>query len=444
MPKYSVVSECDDCHSDLFGSEYPSLQLSTDSDEEDFNEEATANNSSTCSPEDSAETGRKNATSASISKEVLASVAKLHFQDRVNRENLPFDIAEARSSLSSPGKIKDTLREKLRRLSRRKRKDLLIRKAGNPLKADESNNSILEDQEATSSPKRGAFSRVRVDSDDDSHIIMKRKTRYNSRGSIPQQRQSNRISIHIYDLIAKDTLMQLPWGYICEIGECFNEMNTALHELGTGAYHVGVEVNNVEYAFGATNIPGKTGVFSCIPRLSPGYQYRTSINFGDVPLIRKSWKSVPRADKSGSVYTAMAEHVYGRQVIKEMIPEYFGVDYDILRKNCCTFARDVCIRLGIKDDEVPSWFGNLAQSGAITQDIAYTTFEPLRMVLSTCEDTYEEVAALAQPDVKGFEVIPRPSSSGGKDMMLVVDAKRHASVDALRSKGIRRTTTWSY
>lgn len=48
----------------------------------------------------------------------------------------------------------------------------------------------------------------------------------------------NRVQLHIYDLIAKDTLVQFPspLNCVCEIGKCFNDVNSALHELGTGAY----------------------------------------------------------------------------------------------------------------------------------------------------------------------------------------------------------------
>lgn len=48
----------------------------------------------------------------------------------------------------------------------------------------------------------------------------------------------NRVTLHIYDLIAKDTLVQFPspLNCVCEIGKCFNDVNSALHELGTGAY----------------------------------------------------------------------------------------------------------------------------------------------------------------------------------------------------------------
>lgn len=48
----------------------------------------------------------------------------------------------------------------------------------------------------------------------------------------------NRVKLHIYDLIAKDTLVQFPspLDCVCEIGKCFNDVNSALHQLGTGAY----------------------------------------------------------------------------------------------------------------------------------------------------------------------------------------------------------------
>ncbi len=54
--------------------------------------------------------------------------------------------------------------------------------------------------------------------------------------------RSNRIKLHVYDLIAQETVMQLPWGCHFPIGQCFNALNSGLHTLGTGAYHVGIEV----------------------------------------------------------------------------------------------------------------------------------------------------------------------------------------------------------
>jgi hypothetical protein len=143
---------------------------------------------------------------------------------------------------------------------------------------------------------------------------------------------------------------------------------------------------------------------------SPGYQYRTTIDYGERFLVkRRTWVSVPMSPNSvadnsllvttdlatcertmmskeetapsvsiavsdddsddefagstistyepsaaqtptsGRVFRQLEEYIDGHQVIKEMVPDYMGVEYDILRKNCCSFARDACVRLGIPE-----------------------------------------------------------------------------------------------
>lgn len=254
-------------------------------------------------------------------------------------------------------------------------------------------------------------------------------------------RSTNRVLLHIYDLIASDTLMQLPWGCVCEIGKCFNEVNSALHELGTGAYHVGVECNGIEYAYGCCSQPHKSGVFSCIPKFSPGYQYRTSIDFGEVPLIRSSWVIVPTDSRSSprsvssTSFTQVQVFVDGRNVMKEMAAEYMGIDYDILRHNCCTFAAEACVRLGVPEDQIPTWFRNLAETGAYGQDVANATFvEPLQMVLSSaahdnslcgennCELSEQEHVS-NDDEQAGFEVIAKRNASNTRDVVVVIDAE---------------------
>ena len=71
--------------------------------------------------------------------------------------------------------------------------------------------------------------------------------------------------------------------------------------------------------------------------------------------------------------------VDGRQIVREMMNknEYLGTEYDLLRKNCCVFAYDVCIRLGINEEEIPSWFHNLAAVGAQGADAANFTLSPI-------------------------------------------------------------------
>jgi hypothetical protein len=120
-----------------------------------------------------------------------------------------------------------------------------------------------------------------------------------------------------------------------------------------------------------------------MPKHSPGYQYRTSIDFGDRKLVRKV-----RVSKRGDdiEYSQNAvRHVDGREIIREMAMEYMGPDYDLLRKNCCTFSHDACIRMGVNEEEVPSWFRNLCVAGALTQDAAASTIHPFTRVFSACD-----------------------------------------------------------
>ena len=56
--------------------------------------------------------------------------------------------------------------------------------------------------------------------------------------------RANEVKIHVYDLLAKDSLVEVPYlGCNFPIGQCFKTLNDGCHVLGTGAYHVGVEVS---------------------------------------------------------------------------------------------------------------------------------------------------------------------------------------------------------
>ena len=70
--------------------------------------------------------------------------------------------------------------------------------------------------------------------------------------------KSNRIRLHVYDLVSREIQLDL-FGCHFPLGQCFNTVNNSLHSIGTGAYHVGVEVNGVEYAYGANSTKGLTG-----------------------------------------------------------------------------------------------------------------------------------------------------------------------------------------
>jgi PPPDE putative peptidase domain len=279
-------------------------------------------------------------------------------------------------------------------------------------------------------------------------LRMTRQMRYGRRGSLPNSNRRNRIKLHIYDLISTETVMQLPWpwGCIIPIGKCFDVVNSSLHSMGTGAYHVGIDINGVEYSYGATSMPLVSGVFSCMPRRSPGYQYRTTIDFGERTLIKKSWvctRDTTTGKSSATKYQEVQRFVDGREVIKEMATEYMGIDYDLLRKNCVTFASDACIRLGVKEHEIPTWFRNLCESGALTQDVAMQTVEPIQNIFSACED-YSDFAEKTLED--GFEVITKADGEGMKDVVMVIDAlecNQYHCIDC-PALGVRRTLSWTY
>jgi hypothetical protein len=404
--------------------------------------------------------------------DLLKAAAALEFgnaetrkQEQVANEREAFrssnSILETRTTLSSPGRVNFSLREKFRRMSRTQRKGLLKNRRNN------NNNSPSESMESTPSPSqdedRTDENLVVIPEDpipdtasiDDSAARLERQSRYNTIGTVPTRRRNNRIQLHIYDLLSQDALMQLPMGFMCEIGKVFNDVNSACHDLGTGAYHVGVEINGAEYAYGATNTPGKSGVFACTPRSSPGYQYRQTIDFGERPLVRSSWvtlsKQIEGRDKPSTVYTQVEEYVEGEQVIKEMQREYMGTDYDILRKNCCSFARDACLRLGLAPEEIPSWFSNLAESGATTHDLALQTVEPINGLLSTCEEiNTKEYLLTLDPCDSGFEVVAKRNNEGTKDVLVVLESKPSATWRTVESNEkepsakLRRTHTWAY
>jgi hypothetical protein len=145
--------------------------------------------------------------------------------------------------------------------------------------------------------------------------------------------------------------------------------------------------------------------------------------------------------------------------MKEMAVEYRGIDYDLLRRNCCTFARDACLRLGIAEKEIPTWFMNLAEAGVATQDAAIIGVTgPINSITSMLSMHEDDECAEEEIDERetGFEVIARPSSTGdfedGKTLEIVriVDAlelERHGGHDDAEAGGpivMRRTWSWTY
>eukprot|EP00930_Biecheleria_cincta_P089019 TRINITY_DN78276_c0_g1_i1.p1 TRINITY_DN78276_c0_g1~~TRINITY_DN78276_c0_g1_i1.p1 ORF type:complete len:197 (+),score=22.04 TRINITY_DN78276_c0_g1_i1:98-688(+) len=114
--------------------------------------------------------------------------------------------------------------------------------------------------------------------------------------------------------------------------------NKVFRTLGTGAFHAGVEVYGSEWSFGHTE--NGTGVFSCQPRTAQSHHYREAIQMGVTQF--SSWEV--------------------QSILEDMMEDWKGREYDILRKNCCHFAEQFCLKLGV--GTLPTWVMNMSGAGS--------------------------------------------------------------------------------
>uniref|UniRef100_A0A5B7B029 PPPDE domain-containing protein n=1 Tax=Davidia involucrata TaxID=16924 RepID=A0A5B7B029_DAVIN len=116
-------------------------------------------------------------------------------------------------------------------------------------------------------------------------------------------------------------------------------INGYAYWLGLGVYHSGVQVHEVEYAFGAHEYP-TTGIFEGEPKQCDGFTFRKEILIG---------------------WTEMSP-TQVRRVMKELAEKkYRGNAYSLITKNCNHFCNDACIRL--TGNSIPSWVNRLARIG---------------------------------------------------------------------------------
>lgn len=104
-----------------------------------------------------------------------------------------------------------------------------------------------------------------------------------------------------------------------------------------GIFHAGVELLGREWSFGF--VACGTGVHTSLPRNHPHHHFRETIRLGPTRLSHEE------------VLTLMSA----------MSLEYPGNSYHLLKRNCCHFASDACMRLGV--GELPSWIQRLARIG---------------------------------------------------------------------------------
>eukprot|EP00922_Rhytidocystis_sp_ex-Travisia-forbesii_P042668 GHVS01063737.1.p1 GENE.GHVS01063737.1~~GHVS01063737.1.p1 ORF type:complete len:530 (+),score=123.27 GHVS01063737.1:220-1809(+) len=138
----------------------------------------------------------------------------------------------------------------------------------------------------------------------------------------PHRRRCDRsVWLHVYDLEAGVSKM----------------LNHLVRDLGTGAYHAGVEIFRSEYYFGQTS-DGSTGICMTSPRKHPVHAYRESIHMG-------------RTNMSEDEFNSLMVDVRRR---------WPGISYDLLSRNCLNFADHFCQALGV--GRIPEWIMSMQLS----------------------------------------------------------------------------------
>ncbi|XP_047313725.1 deSI-like protein At4g17486 [Impatiens glandulifera] len=115
-------------------------------------------------------------------------------------------------------------------------------------------------------------------------------------------------------------------------------INGYAYWLGLGVYHSGVQVNGVEYAFGAHERP-TTGIFEVEPKKCPGFTFRKSILIGKTDMGPKEVRSL----------------------MEKLADDYSGNTYHLITKNCNHFCNDASLSLTGKP--IPRWVNRLARLG---------------------------------------------------------------------------------
>ena len=226
-----------------------------------------------------------------------------------------------------------------------------------------------------------------------------------------------------------------------------------------------------------------SGIFTCVPKESPGYAYRETLDFGKMHTTKRTWIRVPTSGAGASIISAAfasstdvdeksvkeeettsatqknpkdMKHLYsfrevesfadGHAIIHSMAREYMGTDYDLLRKNCCTFSRDVCLRLGVQEGNIPSWFHNAAKAGADAEDAITSVEYSVRNILDCGE-------GLNASDLEnynhGFEIIPDTLGLGdlkvveSPSMRTPRGRKPLSCIDG-EEDDINETASWTY
>uniref|UniRef100_A0A7S1RGX3 PPPDE domain-containing protein n=1 Tax=Alexandrium catenella TaxID=2925 RepID=A0A7S1RGX3_ALECA len=162
------------------------------------------------------------------------------------------------------------------------------------------------------------------------------------------------VTLHIYSLGTTEHL---------------ETVNKILRRLGTGVFHCGVEVPV------ARGDHAGTGVFWQPPRSNRLHSWVEAYPMGETRLQQPEVMSLVRRLRS----------------------DWHGLDYHLLKRNCCHFCDELCQHLGV--GAIPGWVRNLAAQGAALADgieaAAQVLDRAITLPAQACCDVHSVCCSLA-------------------------------------------------
>ena len=129
-----------------------------------------------------------------------------------------------------------------------------------------------------------------------------------------------------------------------------DKLNTVISSvIGGGIHHSGVQIDNIEYAFGGGSSTG-TGVWTQQPQRIPEKSFGGA-DTNNVPVCA-------RQHDIGSVNISKKQLT---QLLNQLRKEYPSSRYNLLTCNCNHFTADLCQRLGL---QAPDYLNKAAETGA--------------------------------------------------------------------------------
>ncbi|KAE9621293.1 hypothetical protein Lal_00023560 [Lupinus albus] len=138
-------------------------------------------------------------------------------------------------------------------------------------------------------------------------------------------------------------------------------INGYAYWFGLGVYHSGVQVHDVEYAFGAHEYPS-TGIFEGEPKRCHGFRFRKTIAIGKTDM----------------------EHGEVKGLMEELANEYKGNAYNLITKNCNHFCNAACLKL--TGNHIPNWVNRLARIGFLFNCVLPVTLNSTKVIHHRIED----------------------------------------------------------